>query len=136
MYQRPEVLAGLHVDEEDRHHQVEAGSAEADSVDCRVANQHFAVAAAVRLVTHHVEERHLQNRREFTLLTEQSTGLLPQKLRHGIVLAVCRKDGHSTKPLLLFFSLSESSNRPTTAQICHCYCFAEQESYNRENRES
>lgn len=70
MYQRPEVLAGLHVDEEDRHHQVEAGSAEADSVDCRVANQHFAVAAAVRLVTHHVEERHLQNRRKFTLLTE------------------------------------------------------------------
>lgn len=60
MYERPEVLAGLDVDEEDRHHQVEAGSAEADPVDGRVAYQHLAVAAAVRLVTHHVEERHLQ----------------------------------------------------------------------------
>lgn len=59
VYQRPEVLAGLHIDEEDRHHQVEAGSAEANSVHCRVADQHFAVTAAMRLVTHHVEERHL-----------------------------------------------------------------------------
>lgn len=60
MYERPEVLTGLDIDEEDRHHQVETGGAEADSVDCRVAHQHFAVAAAVRLVAHHVEERHLQ----------------------------------------------------------------------------
>lgn len=63
MDERPEVLAGLDVDEEDGHHQVEAGSAEADPVDGRVAHQHLAVAAAVRLVTHHVEERHLRHSR-------------------------------------------------------------------------
>jgi len=58
--QRSVVLTGLHVDEEERHHQVEAGSAEADPVDRGVAHQHLTVAAAVRLVTHRVEERHLK----------------------------------------------------------------------------
>lgn len=61
MYECSEVLTGLHVYEEDRHHQVETGSAEADSVDRRVADQHLTVASAVRLVTHHVEERHLKH---------------------------------------------------------------------------
>lgn len=60
MYECSEVLTGLHVNEEHRHHQVERGSAEADSIDRRVAHQHLTVAPAVRLVTHHVEERHLK----------------------------------------------------------------------------
>ena len=61
VYQRSEVLTGLHIYEEDRHHQVETGSAEADSVDSGVSDQHLAVTSAVRLVTHHVKERHLQH---------------------------------------------------------------------------
>lgn len=69
MYQRSVVLTGLHVHQEDGHHQVEAGSAEADSVNRRVAHQHLAVASAVRLVAHHVEERHLEHTRARRRLT-------------------------------------------------------------------
>lgn len=61
MYECSEVLTGLHVDEEDRHHQVETGGAEADSVDRGVAHQHLTVASTVRLVAHHIEERHLKH---------------------------------------------------------------------------
>ena len=60
MYERSEVLTGLHVYEEDCHHQVEAGGSKADSVHRRVAHQHLTVASPMRLVTHHVEERHLK----------------------------------------------------------------------------
>lgn len=66
MYERSEVLTGLHVYEEDRHHQVETGRAEADSVDCRVAHEHLAVASTVCLVTHHVKERHLKHTQTHT----------------------------------------------------------------------
>ena len=75
MYERPEVLTGLHVDKEDRHHQVEAGSAEADSIDRRVAHQHLTMAPAVRLVTHHVEERHLKHIRHIYLPLHPACGV-------------------------------------------------------------
>lgn len=62
VYERPEVMTGLDVDEEDGHHQVETGSAEADSVDRWVAHQHLTVTPTVGLVAHHVEERHLKHK--------------------------------------------------------------------------
>lgn len=61
MYESSEVLTRLDIDEEDCHHQVETGSAKADSVDCRVAHQHLTVAPTMGLITHHVEERHLKH---------------------------------------------------------------------------
>lgn len=65
MNEGSEVLSGLHVDEEDGHHQIEAGCAEADPVHRRVAHQHLTVAPSMRLVAHHVEERHLKHEHWF-----------------------------------------------------------------------
>lgn len=85
MYERSKVLTGLHVYEEDRHHQVETGSAEANSVDRRVTNQHLTVAPAVRLVTHHVEERHLKH--------THIIFYLPQKIKYRVqILCYCTSD--------------------------------------------
>lgn len=55
-----EILAGLHIDEEDGHHQVETSCAETHPVDCRVAHQHLTVSSTMSLITHHIKERHLR----------------------------------------------------------------------------
>lgn len=60
MDESSEILAGLHIHEKKGHHQVEAGCAEADPVDCRVSDQHLTVSSTVGLITNHIKERHLK----------------------------------------------------------------------------
>ena len=106
MDERPEVLTGLHVYEEDGQHQVETGSAKTHSVDRRVANKHLTVTSTVGLVTHHVKERHLDTTHTHTHThfnacsgsfqvqgASALTHVLPDELRDG---AGQHEAGHGT----------------------------------------